>query len=79
MINASENTEDYASFKRADCFGSLNRTTDEITALQELITTAPESSYVPEALYALGRACIETNQLDEAKAVLEQLRAEFTN
>jgi len=79
VINASENTEDYARFQRADCFGSLNRTTDEITALQELITTAPESSYVPEALYALGRACIETNQLDEAKAVLEQLRAEFTN
>ena len=77
VINASENPEDYARFQRADCFGSLNRTADEITALKELVSLAPESSYIPEALYALGRACIETNQLEEAKAVLEQLRIEF--
>jgi TolA-binding protein len=79
VINSSENPEDYARFQRADCFGSLNRTADEILALKDLVSLAPESSYVPEALYALGRAFIETNQLDDSKAVLEKLRNEFPN
>ncbi|MDB4694061.1 tetratricopeptide repeat protein [Flavobacteriales bacterium] len=79
VISASENHEDYARFQRADCFGSLNRKADEIDALQELIALAPASSYAPEALYALGRACIETNQLDLSKTVLEQLRSDFPN
>jgi TolA-binding protein len=79
VINDSGESEDYARFQRADCYGSLNRAIDEIAALQELIMKAPESSYIPEALYALGRAYIETNQLANARTSLEQLRLDFPN
>lgn len=79
VINSSNSPEDYARFQRADCFGSLNRSSEEIEALNELVQLAPRSSYIPEALYALGRAYIEINQLDEAKVALETLRRDFSN
>lgn len=78
-MQSSEGTHDYAQFQRAACLGSLNQKDDEIAALRALIATAPESSYIPEAMYSLGRACIETNRLDDAQAILNQLRVDHPN
>lgn len=79
VINESELSEDYAQFQRAACLGSLNRKLDQIEALRELIKEVPQSSYIPEAMYALGRSLIETNDLIEAQTTLSELRQQFPN
>ena len=79
VIHQSDQTEEYARIQGAECLGSLNRPLEKIAALNELIERAPSSNYTPEALYALGRSCIETNQLDEARTALVRLRTEFPN
>jgi TolA-binding protein len=79
VIESSESTEDYARLQSAECLGSLDRPFEEIQVLEALIEVAPGSSYVPEALYSLGRSFIETNQLVSARNVMERIQNEFPN
>ena len=79
VIESSESSEDYARLQRAECLGSLDRPLEEIAALEDLILLAPESSYLPEALYSLGRGFIETNQLPSARVAMERLQQDFPN
>ena len=79
VIESSTLTEDYARLQNAECMGSLDRPMDEIEALNSLILIAPQSSYIPEALYSLGRSLIETNQLVSARGAMERIQNEFPN
>ena len=79
VIDSSESAEDYARLQKAECLGSLDRPLEEIKELTDLISVAPLSSYIPEALYSLGRSLIETNQLPPAREAMERLQNEFPN
>ena len=77
VIAESKKDEAYARFQRAECFGTLNQPEAQIQELTALVATGTQSTYLPEALYALGRAEIETNDIASAKAHLLTLRSEF--
>lgn len=77
VISESKKDEAYARFQRAECFGTLNQPEAQISELQELIASGTQSTYLPEALYALGRAEIETGKIGSAKVHLIQLRSEY--
>lgn len=63
VIAESKKDEAYARFQRAECFGTLNQPEAQIQELTALVATGTQSTYLPEALYALGRAEIETNDI----------------
>ncbi len=77
VIAESKKDEAYARFQRAECFGTLNNPAAQIEELLDLIATGTTSTYLPEALYALGRAEIETNDIGSAKVHLMELRASY--
>ena len=79
VIDSSDLTEDYARLQLAECMGSLDRPMEEIDVLKGMIARAPQSSYLPEALYSLGRSYIETNQLPQARNAMERMQLEFPN
>ena len=77
VIAESQKAEAYARFQRAECFSSLNQPEAQIAELNALVASGIQSTYLPEALYALGRAEIETNDIESAKAHLLELRSTY--
>jgi len=77
VIASSEKDEAYARFQRAECFASLNQPESQIAELSALIATQTPTSYLPEALYSIARAEIESDQLAAALDHLNRLRTEF--
>lgn len=77
VIAESQKDEAYARFQRAECFGTLNNTDAQIAELEALIASGTQSTYLPEALYSLGRAEIETGKIGSAKVHLVQLRGAY--
>ena len=78
-LKRARKDEAYARFQRAECFGTLNQPEAQIEELNALVATGTQSTYLPEALYALGRAEIETNDIASAKAHLLELRSGTPN
>lgn len=74
VISESEQDEAYARFQRATCFETMNQPQDQIAELLALIGTETTTTYLPEALYALGRAEIGINNIESARIHLNQLR-----
>jgi len=77
VIAASKEDEAYARFQRAECFGTLNLPQKQIDELRSLIATQTPTTYLPEALYSIGRAEIELGELVAAEEHLNRLRSEF--
>lgn len=77
VIAESKKDEAYARFQRAECFGTLNQREAQIEELNALVATGTQSTYLPEALYALGRAEIETDDIASAKVHLLELRSTY--
>lgn len=77
VIEASTDDAAYARFQRAECYKTLNLPTEQIAELHALIASETTSTYLPEALYALGRAQIEINEIAAAKSSLTRLRTDF--
>lgn len=77
VIAESKKDEAYARFQRAECFSTLNQPLAQIQELNALVATGTQSTYLPEALYALGRAEIETNDIESARTHLLELRSTY--
>lgn len=70
---------DYAMYQKGIIEGLKGRRTEEIVALEELVRTFPNSAFADDALYRLGSAYQEINQLARAEAPLQQLVGKYQN
>lgn len=57
---------DYAQFQKGITLGVMKKPEQKISALNELITNYPSSSYVDDALFESARSYVELNNLPEA-------------
>lgn len=64
---------DYALFQKAFCLGLQRDNQGKIAALQELIRNYPNSSYMDDALYEMGRTYERINQPQQAIAQFKEL------
>lgn len=63
-IGASD--RDYAQFQKGICLGLLNRNTDKIWVLKQLLQEKPDSRYAADAKFQLGETYINTENDAEA-------------
>ncbi|WP_111446250.1 tetratricopeptide repeat protein [Breznakibacter xylanolyticus] len=64
--NISSVSPDYASYQIAYCHGLLRNHDEKITLLKKLIAQYPNSQYVDDAYYEIGRSYVAINQLNDA-------------
>lgn len=70
---ASPNTGDYALFQSAYVAGLQRNYSTKISRLENLISTYPNSEYVDDALYEMGRAYIMLNNESRAISTFQRL------
>jgi len=61
-----EGSPDYALFQKGFCLGLSKDNHQKISVLQDLTNRYPQSPYVDDALYEMGRSYVAMGQLDEA-------------
>jgi tetratricopeptide (TPR) repeat protein len=77
--NLSPNTGDYALFQSAYVAGLQKKYTTKISRLNTLVENYPNSEYVDDALYEIGRAYIMLGNYDEALNTYRRLLALLPN
>lgn len=65
--------QDYALFQKAFSLGLLDRHQKKITSLKKLIEKYPESSFLDDAYFQLGRSYLIVENPDESKTYFEKL------
>ncbi|MFT3738869.1 MAG: tetratricopeptide repeat protein [Breznakibacter sp.] len=69
-------TTDYAMYQKAFCLGLLKKHNEKINLLKQLVTAYPQSQYVDDAYYEIGRSYVALNNFPNAiqsyKAVNEK-------
>ena len=70
---------DYALFQIAFCQGLLRNQQEKIGTLNSLLTTFPESDYIDDALYELGRAYERLGQNNEAMTQYQLIASNHSN
>lgn len=68
---------DYALFQSAVCNGLLGNIQDKISTLYDLTEKHPGSSYLPDALYELGRSHLDLQSPDRALNYYNRILNEF--
>ncbi|MEA4974901.1 MAG: tetratricopeptide repeat protein [Paludibacter sp.] len=71
--NLSPNTGDYALFQSGYVAGLQKKYTTKISRLNDLVDTYPNSEYVDDALYEIGRAYIMLGNENEALSTYRRL------
>jgi len=71
--NLSKNTGDYALFQSAYVAGLLKKYSTKISRLNSLVDSYPNSSYVDDALYEIGRAYLMIDNESEAMKTYRRL------
>jgi tetratricopeptide (TPR) repeat protein len=71
--NLSRNTGDYSLFQSAYVAGLQKKYSTKISRLNSLVDTYPQSAYIDDALYEIGRAYIMINNEAEAMRSYRQL------
>lgn len=72
-VNASPNTGDYALFQSAYVSGVMKNYATKISRLSRLLTNYPNSEYLDDAMYEMGRAYIMLNNDNDAINIYRQL------
>jgi len=75
---ASSTTQpQYAGFQRARCLGLDGQLDESVTGMSGLLDAFPETTFKGDALTAIGKAEIERDRMEDAKAAFERIRAEL--
>nr|WP_321409684.1 tetratricopeptide repeat protein [uncultured Carboxylicivirga sp.] len=61
-----EGSPDYAMFQKGFCLGLAKDNTQKVSVLKDLTNRYPQSPYVDDALYEMGRSYVAMGQLDNA-------------
>lgn len=69
--------KDYSIFQKAFTLGLLNDNKKKISLLNQLITSIPDSKYVAEASYEIGRSYVALQKPDEAVKYYNKLMKDF--
>ncbi len=72
-IRNGQSDVDYAFFQKGFSLGLQNKKNEKIQVLAEMIRRFPNSSYMPDALYELGRTYLDTGSLDQAYAQYKRI------
>jgi len=68
VINHARLNADYAMYQKAFSMGLMNNEKGKADVLTSLVSGYPASSYVPNAIYERGRACLVLEQYTRAEA-----------
>ncbi len=66
----------YAMFQKGFTLGLLDRTSEKVEVLNQLIRERPQSGFVDDALFEIGRSYVVLNQPDKARSFYERVIAE---
>ena len=75
QINTSD--ADYAFYQKAFSLGLLKEQNQKIETINKLITNYPNSAYLDDALFELGRAYVEVGNKDLAISTFQKVINEF--
>ena len=78
-VNASPNTSDYPMFQSAYIDGLKKDYSEKIKKMERLIGTYPNSEYVDDALYEMGRAYLMLENNNNAIVTYQRLIKQFPN
>lgn len=70
---------DYAMFQRGFTLGLLDRTSEKVDVLNQLIEQRPKSNFVDDALFEIGRSYVVINQPGKALTYYERVIKEHPN
>ena len=71
--------QDYSLFQRAFALGLLSRPQKKITTLEQLIREFPESSYIDDAYFEMGRSYMSIEQQQKAITHFSKLVKEYSS
>jgi TolA-binding protein len=71
--------QDYGLYHRAIALGLLNRPEKKIRSLKRLVEEYPESDYLNNAYFELGRSYMNIDKLAEAKPYFEKIIDNYTS
>jgi len=71
--------QDYSLFQRAFAFGLLSRPQKKINTLEQLISQYPESAYIDDAYFEMGRSYMSIEQQQTAITHFSRLVEEYSS
>jgi len=66
-VSLKSSSSDYSLFQRAKCFSLLDRPEKRINTLEDLVKNYLNSDYYDDALFELGNAYLENNNIQKAE------------
>ncbi len=75
--NVAGSNADYAMYQKAFAMGIEKDNAGKIKQLQKLIDRFPQSSYVDDALYEMGRSYVAINDLSSAIRMYKTIKEEY--
>lgn len=76
-LGAGTTQQQYTRFQRARCLGLDGDLAGEVEGMNGLLDAHPETTFKGDALTAIGKAEIERNRMEQARAAFERIRTEL--
>ena len=76
-LEAGTTQQQYTQFQRARCLGLDGDLDGEVSGMAGLLAAHPETTFKGDALTAIGKAEIERNRMEQARAAFERVRDEL--